>query len=134
MFEILTTRNCESAKKLPNAKFAMLFLQNCDLWSVFNKHQNFEFFKKTRKLCIIEKKKSHESKHFFHILHLSSKFHSFRFNNKENSKTESVPLIDNTNELIRKILSEQLHNQIIYATSYFHFKVTQNLVAEHYEI
>ena len=31
------------------------------------------------------------------------------------SKTESAPLIDNTNELIRKILSEQLHNQIIYA-------------------
>ena len=40
---------------------------------------------------------------------------SFRFNNKKKSKTESVPLIDNTNELIRKILSQQLHNQIIYA-------------------
>ena len=51
---------------------------------------------------------------FFHVLHLSSKFKSFRFNKKK-SKTESVPLIDNTNELIRKILSEQLHNQIIYA-------------------
>ena len=61
-----------------------------------------------------KKKKSHESKHS-HILHLSSKIQSFRFNNKKNSKTESVLLIDNTNELIRKILSEQLHNQIMYA-------------------
>ena len=53
---------------------------------------------------------------FFDILHLSSKFQSFRFNNKiKISKTESVPSINNTNELIRKMLSEQLHNQIIYA-------------------
>ena len=52
----------------------------------------------------------------FHILHLSSKIQSLRFNNKKNSKTVSVPLINNTNELIRKILSEQLHNQIIYAS------------------
>ena len=43
------------------------------------------------------------------------KIQSFRFNNKKNSKTESVLLIDNTNELIRKILSEQLQNKIIYA-------------------
>ena len=31
------------------------------------------------------------------------------------SITESVLLIDNTNELIRKFLSKHLHNQIIYA-------------------
>ena len=61
------------------------------------------------------KKKSTNPIILFHILHLSSKFHSFRFNNKKKSKTESVPLLDNTNELIKKILSEQLHNQIIYA-------------------
>ena len=45
--------------------------------------------------------------------------------------------MDNTNELIRKILSEQLHNQIIYACQiiiYFYFMAAQNLVAEHYEI
>ena len=73
-------------------KFAMLFLQNCDLWSVFYKHQNFEFFKKTRKLSIIQKK-SHESKHsdFFNVLHLSSKFQSFRFNNKKNLKLNRSP-------------------------------------------
>ena len=70
---------------------------------------------------------------FFPILHLFSKFQSFRFNNKKKSKTELVLLIDNTNELIRKILSEQLHIQIIYAI-HFYFKVAQNLVAEHYEI
>ena len=46
MFEIQTTRNCEGTNKLPNSKFAMLFLQNCDLLIVFNKHQNFEFLKK----------------------------------------------------------------------------------------
>ena len=95
----------------------MLYLQNCDLSRVFNKHQNFEIFKKIKNYASY-KKKSHESKTtFFHILHLSSKFQTFRFNNKKKKKlkTESVPLIDNTNELIRKILSEQLHNQIIYA-------------------
>ena len=52
---------------------------------------------------------------FFHVLHLSSKFQSFALNNKKFFLTESVPLIDITNELIRKILSEQRHNQIIYA-------------------
>ena len=27
---IETTRNCEGTNKLPNLKFAMLYLQNCD--------------------------------------------------------------------------------------------------------
>ena len=31
MFEIKTTRNFEGTNKLPNLKFAMLYLQNCDL-------------------------------------------------------------------------------------------------------
>ena len=94
----------------------MFFLQNCDLWSVFNKHHNFEFLKKkTRKLCIIQKIPRIKT-FFFHILHLSSKIQRFRLNNKKNSKTESVPLTDNTNELIRTILSEQQLNQIIYAS------------------
>ena len=37
-----------------------------------------------------------------------------------------------TNELIRKFLSQQLHNTIIYIRyrSIFHFKVAQNLIAE----
>ena len=54
---------------------------------------------------------------FIHILHLSSKFQSFRFVNKIKFLNWIAPLIiDNTNELIKKILSEQLHNQIIYAS------------------
>ena len=86
----------------------MIFLQNCDLWSVFNKHQNFEFSKKLENYASY--KKSHESKHSFSTFYVSlPKF-------KALVKTESVPSIDNTNELIRKILSEQLHNQIIYAS------------------
>ena len=41
----------------------------------------------------------------------------------------------NTNELIRKFWSQQLHNYIIYTRywSIFHFKVAEDLIAEHYE-
>ena len=83
-----------------------------------------------------KKIKSHESKHSFPTFYISlPKIQSFRFNNKKNSKTESVLLIDNTNDLIRKILSEQLQNKIIklimLVIIYFYFKVAQNLVAEH---
>ena len=54
MFEILT-RNCEGTNnnKLPKSKFAMLYHQNCDMWSVFNKHQKFEFFQKTKNYALI---------------------------------------------------------------------------------
>ena len=41
-------------------------------------------------------------------------------------------LLDNTNELVSKFLSQQLHNKIIYIRylSIFRFKVAQNLIAE----
>ena len=60
--------------------------------------------KKSKTMHHTKKKNPRIKTFFFHILHLSSKLQSFRFNNKKNSKTELVPLIDNTNELIRKIL------------------------------
>ena len=73
-------------------KIAMLVLQNCDLWSVFNKHQNFEFLKKkTRKLCIMQKKITRIKTFFFHVLHLSSKFLSFSFDNKKILKLNRSP-------------------------------------------
>ena len=58
-------------------------------------------------------KKSHESKHSFSTFYIS--FPNFKALGSmiKNSKTKLVPLIDNANELIRKILSEQLHIQII---------------------
>ena len=81
------------------------FLINTKILRFKKKNRNYASYKKITRIKTF----------FFHVLHLPSKFQSFRFNNKKKSKTESVPLIDNTNELIRKILSEQLHNQIIYA-------------------
>ena len=82
------------------------FLINTKILSFSKKLENYASYKKK-----IPRIKTF----FFHVLHLSSKFKSFRFNNKKNLKLNRSPLIDNTNELIRKILSEQLHNQIIYA-------------------
>ena len=63
-------RNFEGTNKLPNAEFAMLFLQNSDLWSIFNNHQNFEFFKKNSK-TMHHTKQSHESKHSFSTFYIS---------------------------------------------------------------
>ena len=93
----------------------MLFLQNCDLWSVFNKHQNFLRFKKKLE-NYASYKKSHESKHSFSTFYISLPKFKALGSIIKNSKTESVPLIDITNELIRKILCEQMHNQIIYVS------------------
>ena len=90
--------------KEPNAKFAMLFLRNCDLLNVFNKYRNYAPQKNPR------------IQTFFFTFYISlPNFNGLGSIIKKKSKTESVPLIDNTKELIKKILSEQLHNQIIYA-------------------
>ena len=86
----------------------------CEAFLINTKILSF-WKKKIRKLCIIQKIPRIKT-FFFHVLHLSSKIQNLGSIIKKNSKTESFPLIDNTNELIRKILSEQLHNQIIYAS------------------
>ena len=76
----------------------MLYLQNCDLSCVFNKQQNFGSLKKK----LIIQKKFHESKHSFSTFYIF--FPNFKTLGSiiKNSETESVPLIDNTNELIRR--------------------------------
>ena len=62
----------------------MLYLQYRNMWSIFDKHKNFE--------CIKKKKKLKNYATIFHILHLSSKFQSLRPNNNFFLKLNRSPL------------------------------------------
>ena len=78
------------------------FLINTKILSFWMKLENYASYKK-----------SHESKHSFSSFYISlSKIKALG----SIIKKKLVPLIDNTNELIRKILSEQLHNHNNYAS------------------
>ena len=58
---------------------AMFYLQNCDLWNLIKKYQNFDFFQEKQKTMHPTKKKNIQwLRTLFHILHLCTKFQSPR--------------------------------------------------------
>ena len=79
----LDVRNINNKKlwsyQMKNLQCSFLKIATCEAFLINTKILSFS--KKTRKLCII--KKSTNQNIFFHILHLSSKFQSSRFNNKK---------------------------------------------------
>ena len=83
---------------MKNLQCSFFKIATCE---AFLKNTKILSFSKIKSKSMHHSKKQKQETFFFHILHLSSKFQCFSFNEK-NSKTKSVPLIDNTNELIRK--------------------------------
>ena len=61
-------------------KNAMFNIQNCDLWRVFKKYQNFEFFHKNSKTIHRTKKNPTNKKSYNYLLNLCTNFQSPRCN------------------------------------------------------
>ena len=72
--------NVEDYNKLPNTKFEMLYIQNYDCEPIMKNTKILSFFQENSKtMHRTKKKKNHMNQNIlFHILHLFSKFQSFR--------------------------------------------------------